>query len=273
MSRDHRETAGAPSVKLAPYQSVESRDEHPITAELRAAILITDAQRPRSTQVAIGPSELGHPCTRRLAYKLMDHPRINTIQTTTWGAIIGTSVHATLADAFTDANTRLGRIRYLVEQSVEIRPGLRGTCDLYDFDRACPIDHKVVPLPTLRQYRLTGPGTTYRVQAHAYGTGIRRLGLPVETVGVAFYPRASDLAQLYVWTEPYNPDLVTEALQRHDTTIDLACELDVEHYPEHYSLIPKTANRLCMYCPFFKVGPDTGTTCPGNTETGELQWN
>lgn len=252
-------------MNLATYRTPQQRDEHPIVAELRDAVLIADAQRPRSTQIAIGPSALGHPCARRLAYKLMNHPEVNTLQTTTWGAIIGTSVHATLAAAFTQVNTRLNRIRYLIEQSVEIRPGLNGTCDLYDFDRACAIDHKVVPLSTLRGYKLSGPGPAYRVQAHAYGTGIKRLGLPVERVAVAFYPRASDLANLHVWTELHDHSVVEDALQRHDTTIELICELDVERHPDRYALIPKTPNRLCTYCPFFKIGPDTGVTCPGDT--------
>jgi len=250
---------------LTVYQTPQQRDEHPLAAEIRDAVLTADAERPRSRQVAIGPSALGHPCIRRLAYNLMGHPEINTMHTATWGAIIGTSVHATLAAAFTQVNHRINRIRYLVEQQVEIRVGLRGTVDLYDFDRATALDHKVVSLPALKDYKLSGPDPTYRVQAHTYGVGIKNLGLPVEHVAIAFYPRASDLSKLHVWTEPHKPDLVTEALQRHDTTIELVCELDVEHHPERYTLIPKHASRLCAYCPYFKAGPDTGITCPGNS--------
>lgn len=252
-------------MQLATFETAQQRNEHPLAGEIREAILVADASRPRSTQVAIGPSQLGHPCVRRLAYKLMDHPECNTMQTATWGAIIGTSVHTTLADVFAQVNDRLGRIRYLVEQRVEIRPGLHGTCDLYDFDRATVVDHKVVSPAALREYKFTEPGPTYKVQAHAYGSGIKRLGLPVEYVAIAFYPRASDIADLHVWTEPHNPAIVTEALTRHDATIELICQLDVEHHVERYTLIPKTANRLCMYCPYFKPGPDTGDTCPGDT--------
>lgn len=255
-------------MNLTTYQSVNHRDEPGITAEIRDAILTAEANRPRSTQIHIGPSELGEPCLRRLAYKLMDHPQCNDTGTAAWASIIGTSVHATLADAFSQVNDRINRIRYLIEQRVEIRPGLTGTTDLYDFDHATVLDHKVVNTTALREYKLTGPGRKYRVQAHAYGTGIKQLGLPVEQVAIAFFPRASDLAQLHVWTEPYNPDIVTEALARHDTTIELICELNIDQHPDRYTLIPKTPTRLCAYCPWFKISTDVGVTCPGNITTG-----
>ena len=252
-------------MQLAAFETPQQRNEHPIAGEIREAILIADANRPRSTQVAIGPSQLGHPCVRRLAYKLMGHPECNANRTTVWGAVIGTSVHATLAEAFAQVNDRLGRIRYLVEQRVEIRPGLRGTCDLYDFDRATAVDFKIVSPAALKEYKLTDPGPTYRVQGHGYGTGITRLGLPVAHIAIAFLPRAADISGMHVWTEPYNPQIVTDALARHDATVELICQLDVEHHPQRYTLIPRTANRLCLYCPYFKAGPDTGVTCPGDT--------
>jgi hypothetical protein len=262
-------------VKLAPYQAPANRDEHPLAAELRDVVITADAVRPRTTQVALGASDLGQPCLRRLAYRLMDEPRFNDHQTSTWAAIVGTAVHVSLADAFATANQRLGRIRYLVEQRVEIRGDIKGTSDLYDFDRATVIDNKVVGISTLKNCRLNGISDEYRVQVHGYGKGYRKLGLPVEHVAIAFYPRAHDIADLHVWSEPYDETVIDDALDRHDKLVSLIDELDVEHHPGHYRLVPATPGRICMYCPWFKAGPDTGTgvTCPGNTETGEQKWN
>src|SRR5690606_36102890 len=43
--------------------------------EMRAVLTALDASRPRSRQTALGPSELGTPCQRQLAYKLAGVPR------------------------------------------------------------------------------------------------------------------------------------------------------------------------------------------------------
>lgn len=251
-------------MQLDTFQSTTQRDEHPLAAELRDAIIHADRSAPRSLQTALGPSEIGEPCARRLAYRLMNEPRTNTTGDP-WAAIVGTSVHAWLADAFTQANERLGRIRYLIETRVQVRAGLSGSCDLYDADRATIIDHKVVGPTNLRNYRINGPTEQYRIQAHTYGLGYTLLGLPVEHVALAFYPRSSDLSNLHVWTEPFNATIVHDALTKHDAIIELLCALDVEHHPANYQHIPKTPGHRCNYCPWLKPGPDTGAGCPGNS--------
>lgn len=253
-------------MQLATFQPANQRDEHPLATEIRDIIITAEATAPRSLQIALGPSEIGEPCARRLAYRLLDEPRTNTGRDP-WAAIVGTSVHAWLADAFTEANRRLGRIRYLIEQRVEVRTGLEGSCDLYDFDRATAIDHKIVGPTKLREYRINGPTEQYRVQAHAYGMAYTRLGLPVHHVALAFYPRSSDLSDLHIWSEPYNPHIITTALAKHDTLLELICALDLEHHIERYRKIPTTPGHHCNYCPWLKPGPDTGKGCPGTAPT------
>jgi hypothetical protein len=251
-------------MQLATFTTTAERDEHPLTPELRDVIVAADQNAPRSLQVALGPSEIGEPCARRLAYRLMDEARVNT-GSDPWAAIVGTSVHAWLADAFLATNTRLGRIRYLVEQRVEVRPGLEGSCDLYDVDRAAVIDHKVVGPTNLRAYRINGPPEQYRIQGHAYGMALSRLGLPVREVCLAFYPRSTDLSDLHVWSQLYDPDVITAALARHDQILELAVRLDVEHQPGNYQLIPRKPEHRCHWCPWFRPGPETdGSTCPGD---------
>jgi hypothetical protein len=236
---------------------------HPLGDELRAVVLDTDRLAPRSQQVHIGPSEVGEPCARKLAYRIMAEPRTNN-DSDPWAAIIGTAVHAWLADAFTAANTRLGRTRWLVERRLTIRDGLTGSCDLFDCDSWTVIDHKIVGTASMRTYKRDGPSTVYRAQAHLYGMGWARLGLPVHEVALAFYPRGGLLSGLYVWSEPYDPAIAQAALDRYDRIVEAAVALDVEHHPQRYRDLPRVAGHRCTYCPWLRPGDDTGHACPGH---------
>src|SRR5438034_11818569 len=124
-----------------------------ITAEqLTGLIKQAAAAAPRSLQVAMEPSEAGEPCTRRLAYKMLDWHRSGR-DLDPWAAVQGVSVHAWLAEAFRVENERLGRERYLVEQRVTPvtaadaqlgLPGwLTGSCDLFDRDTGLVSDWKL----------------------------------------------------------------------------------------------------------------------------------
>ena len=56
---------------------------------------------PRSQQKRIGLSEVGQPCVRRNAYKLLDWAQTNP-KTDPWPSISGTAIHSWLADCFKD---------------------------------------------------------------------------------------------------------------------------------------------------------------------------
>ncbi|MCP2261059.1 hypothetical protein LX15_004779 [Streptoalloteichus tenebrarius] len=251
-------------MKLGTFAPPDSPVVDPLADTLRHVITTAAHTAPRSLQVALGPSEIGEPCARRLAYRLMDERRVNG-GGDPWASIVGTAVHAWLAEACRAENDRLGRIRYLVEQRVEIRPGVAGSCDLYDADEATVIDHKVLGETTMRLYKRGGPPDQYRAQAHLYGLGLARLGLPVRRVALAMYPRAGLLSGLHLWSEPYDPAVADAAIARHDQILEAACALDVTDHPERYQHIPRTASRRCRYCPWYRPGADTGATCPGDT--------
>ncbi|SEG90865.1 hypothetical protein SAMN02982929_05328 [Saccharopolyspora kobensis] len=250
-------------MQLATFSTATARGEHPAADTLRQVIRGHDQLAPRSLQSSLGPSEIGEPCPRRLAYRLMGEQRVNT-GSDPWPAIVGTAVHAWLAEAFLAANTWLGRIRYLVETRVTIREGLSGSCDLYDVDTARVIDHKVVGETAMREYKRNGPPQQYRAQAHLYGVGLARLGLPVSEVCLAFYPRGGMLAGLHVWAEPFDPAIAAEALARHDRVLEAACALDVDRHPDHYGHIPAATGHRCTWCPWFAPGTPVGATCPGH---------
>lgn len=239
---------------------------HPLAAQLTDVVRWDSANAPRSLQTAIGPSEIGQPCARRLAYKLLGAPEVNT-GGDPWASYVGTAVHAKLADAFENHNRHLGRTRWLVEQRVEVSTGITGSCDLVDVDTLTVIDHKVVGPSSLKKYQKEGPGPQYRAQAHLYGRGWRRAGLPIKRVALAFYPRAGWLTGLHIWSEPYDETVADEALDRMHNLIAVTCDLQVEDHPDRYQLIPATPGHGCTWCPFWRGGgPADGTGCPGQLE-------
>lgn len=256
-------------MQLATFAPAQPSTEHPLAEELRQVVRDGDRFAARSLQVALGPSEIGEPCARRLAYRMLDHKRHNETSDP-WAAIIGTAVHGWLADAFTAANGRLGRTRWLVEQRLDIAPGLSGSCDLFDVDKLAVIDHKVVGVEPLKKYRTAKSDPSvlgaYRPQIHLYGLGWSRLGIPVREVALAFYPRGGLLSGLHVWSEPYNEQLALDALERSYNVLAVADALGCDRAPENFRQLPKNPGHRCTYCPWFRPGPDTGDGCPGHLD-------
>lgn len=253
------------TVELATFARTDDRTphNHPVADMLREHITTAANRAPRSLQVSVGPSEVGEACARRLAYRLMDERRYNTTADP-WASIVGTATHAWLAEAFTETNRRLGRIRFLVEQRVLVTDGLIGSCDLYDADTATVIDHKVVGATTMKEYVRNGPSSQYRIQAHCYGKGFHRLGLPVQNVAIAFYPRSGQLAGLHVWSEAFDETVADAALDRLWKITEAVDTLGVEYHAERYAFIPATPGHSCTWCPWFQPGAAVGVTCPGH---------
>jgi hypothetical protein len=218
---------------------------------------------PRSLQAAPGPSELGTPCVRRLAYKILDWPQPNCDRDQ-WLSTIGTAVHAWQAGVFEQANQLLGRARYLVERKVHLPFGISGSSDLYDRDTATVIDWKVTSLDNIRRYRRNGPGDQYRIQAHLYALGMLLAGEHPQHVADVFLPRGGLLEGLLVWTEPFDPEIAADALRRYDTTRTALIALDPEKYPQRWGLFP-TAEAHCEWCPFhLPQSGDLSKGCPGH---------
>ena len=94
----------------------------------------------RSKQKAIGLSEIGDPCARKLAYKILDWPQTN-VSTDPWASIQGTAIHAWLAEAFERFNDK-DNPRFMIEFRVKVTDDLAGTCDLFDTVDGMVIDHK-----------------------------------------------------------------------------------------------------------------------------------
>lgn len=197
-----------------------------VADELRAMVRAFEAGRERTTQRAIGPSEIGKPCARCLGRYVLDMT-VERDFDDPWCRIIGTATHAWLDEAAVDACKRAGEAIYLSEMRVYPEPEREvltkgGNLDLYMVGRRTAVDHKIVGASRLKHYRHNGPGMQYRYQGHLYGAGLINAGWPVEHVAVAFWNRGGRLRDLYVWTEPYDEAIAREAIDRFKTIRDLA---------------------------------------------------
>lgn len=232
---------------------------------------------PRSLQVELGPSELGAECLRKIAYKLAGTQPVNT-ELVPWRSYVGRCVHEGLKEIFALANVGHHPVRWLVELELDVgelwRDGqlvtITGHSDLMALTGRAVLDHKVTGPTSLKKYRRNRhPGRQYREQAHLYGRGWTLRGLPVEHVGCVFLPMNGELAEAYVWHEPYDEQIALGALQRVQavqSTVDALGD-------KAPALFPAVADH-CAYCPFFRpdapgMPVDLTLGCPGMDEPKE----
>jgi hypothetical protein len=217
----------------------------------------------RNQQPTLGPSEIGTPCDRRIALSLLRKPTVNP-GGDGWASFVGTCIHAGLEEMLMWADAGSGR--YAVEQRLEFpSPHVpKGTTDLIDRTLLLVGDHKGMGQWSLDKLKREGPSRTYRIQAHTYAYGATIRGEVVKHVAIIGWPRdKSSLDDLYVWTEPYDPDLARDALKRVDKIAKRVLVEGGEH--EAYAL--PFDNTDCRFCPFYmkKARTSEGGVCNGRT--------
>jgi hypothetical protein len=239
--------------------SIDPVDE--LREDLIAMVRDRAAAAPRSLQVRLGPSEIGDPCMRKIAFRLLQAERCNP-EYDPLPSIIGTATHKWLEAAAEHANTLLGRERWLVENEVEVAPGLTGHADLYDCDNECVVDWKVPGTSRFTKYRKE-MNVVYRRQAHFYGLGFERAGRPVKQVAIALLPRGGTLRNMHLWREDYSRDYALEGLAHYNRIIGLIDDMQVESNPERYQWIPATPSSDCVFCANFSPNPSSPIQCKG----------
>ena len=229
--------------------------------QLRELIVQAGTWSPRSKQVVIGPSEMGHECTRRLAYKLLDWDKPNDSGSSSWAAQVGISIHNYLAQCFEKIEG------YEVEQRVNIRGNLSGTVDLYDSVRGIVLDWKTVGFNQLKERRSDGATHQQKVQIQLYGYGKAQAGATVNKVGLVYLPTSGALDDLHVELFDYDESVALKALSRIDDLYTLLSTVDVEANPLMWDVIPAQASRLCNWCPYFMpYSKDSSKGCAGDTQ-------
>ena len=229
--------------------------------QLKELIVQAGTWSPRSKQVVIGPSEMGHECTRRLAYKLLDWDKPNDTGSSSWAAQVGTAIHSYLAEIFAKIEG------YEVEQKVNIRGNLSGTVDLYDSVRGIVLDWKTVGFNQLKERRSDGATHQQKVQIQLYGYGKAQAGATVNKVGLVYLPTSGALDDLHVELFDYDESVALKALSRIDDLYTLLSTVDVEANPAMWDVIPAQASRLCNWCPYFMpYSKDSSKGCAGDTQ-------
>lgn len=217
---------------------------------------------PRSLQVAIGPSEVGHDCARRIGYKMLgvdENPGEPN-----WKATVGTALHTWLEDMLAADNAAAAETRWLVEETVTVGSiggrDIHGHCDVFDLVTGTVVDWKSVGPTQLKKYRAHGPGGQYRSQAHLYGRGWVARGHRVERVAVMFLPRNGELREAFYWSEPYDEKVALAALQRAEGIHTAVSMLGAQAL----AVLP-TADAFCQLCPYWKANStDLEAGCPGD---------
>jgi CRISPR/Cas system-associated exonuclease Cas4 (RecB family) len=214
---------------------------------LVSALHAREKARPRSTQVQIGPSELGS-CRRKVWYKLNDQPETNENELKL-AAIMGTAIHSAIEKA-------LENNKEVMLESVVEHNGMKAHVDCFIPSTGDVVDWKTVKAKNLSYF----PSLQQRWQVHTYGYLIEQSGLgKVHNVHLVAIPRDGDERDIKVHSEPYDPNVALEALNWLEA-IKVSTDAPA---PE------KDANYCKFYCKYYDASGEMG--CVGlkkeNTKT------
>lgn len=237
--------------------------------EITEMVLWAENSSPRSQQRAIGPSELGDPCDRQVAYRIAGTPEINVFRDP-WPAIVGTAVHAWLqkaVDAYQESHYLPQGPAWMTELGVQPDLLVQGHSDVYNSRTQSVVDWKTAGVDAMRKYRKAVP-PGYITQIQLYGLGHSRAGRPVKDVVLVFLPRSGWLGDMFIHREPYDETVALAALERMYRLGSRLIDLDIETNPHRFAQIEATPGDSCVWCPLFNkdLEPDTAASdkgCPG----------
>ena len=206
---------------------------------------------PRSLQVEVGPSELGTPCMRRLAYKILDEsgPRQTQRRHRPLGSQSSArSVHAWMAQAYVQRKPAARLQRYLIEHRVHLPYGISGSCDLYDRDTGRPIDWKITSLDNIPSTGRTVPAPSTAPRPTSTPSACNSPARNRTDVAIAFLPRGGRIDGLYIWSEPYDPPSPSTRSSGTGDEVGPRSTVDPEAHPGRWELFP-TADAYCTVLP------------------------
>lgn len=224
-----------------------------------------DKRSPRSLQQNIGPSEIGSPCDRQIAYRVAGIPEVNTHQDP-WAAVIGTSIHRWLQEAVEDWVVVNGPRRLFTEIELDLDDLITGHCDLYDAETETVVDWKTVGPNALKDVEAGRIPVGYMIQTQLYGYMFTRKNIPVKRVALVFVPRASSLNRLRVWSAVYDETVAKTALHRVYRIARQVMDLDLLTKSHMWAEVDAEGGDHCGFCPWFEAHrstPADRTGCPG----------
>lgn len=249
---------------LAPGDSPDLDLATNLKAEFTTMIRIYEEFTPRSMQMALGPSDLGTECDRKLAYKIAGVTGYN--RGDPWAAFVGSAIHARLEAVIRKCAKENGGT-WLIEERIVVDPLISGRADLVYNDMV--IDIKSASPDVMKKLPDTGPRGSYLPQIHAYAKGLNDAGRKINKVVFVFVPRSGRLSDMYVWADDYRPEIAEKALRRVHGFARRLRELDILNNPHLWETVPATPDFLwCQYCPLFNRSwgvdePATDKGCAG----------
>lgn len=212
---------------------------------VQAALVETDAKRARSKQIEIGASSVGG-CSRK-AWHIINQTTKTNFQTEKLPAIIGTAMHAAVAEALREYDVFGGEFE--IEFPLEI-PELKGNCDLYVAATKSIWDFKTVTLQSITKKNWLDKQKKMQVNLYGYMKNQRDPG-SVEKVGLIAIPRDGKFSQMVAWEDDYDEALALEGLEWLRNVRDA----NEPPAPQKYQ------NFCASYCEYFDPSGDVG--CPG----------
>jgi hypothetical protein len=171
---------------------------------LKTALKENDKARERSLQTELGASSV-YGCKRQAWSILRQVPKTNH-NTESLAAIIGTAVHATVAEAM--KNIDVFGDDFLIEQGFST-PDLKGHCDLFIKSTGTVIDWKTTTKKNLSKF----PTEQQKMQVQLYGYLIEEAGYQVNTVSLVAIIRDGQMKDTKVHQEPYDRNKALEGIQ------------------------------------------------------------
>lgn len=243
-----------------PPSAPPDAEAYALESSLRSLIFLGAATSERSQQTAIGASDLGTACDRKLAYQLAHTPPAHI--TDPLRALVGIGLHSVMADVFRRLDGGSGR--FLVERQVRFR-GIPGTADLYDRMTHTVVDWKTVFKNKLARLRMDGPPRHYVVQVQTYAAGLHAAGEDVRWCAIAYLPVDGTLDDMWIWRTAFDPTVADNAVTR----VNAISELQMTDVTGRIrpSTVEAAPSNLCPWCEHYhKSAVDLDAACPGKDQ-------
>ena len=199
-----------------------------------------DANKSRSKQTQVGPSEIGG-CRRKVWYRLNDQPETN-FALKKLAAIMGTAIHSEIEKSI-EAIDPNGE-KYWVETEVEYG-GIKAHIDLFIPETGDVVDWKTVKVKNLNYF----PSTQQRWQVQVYGYLLEKSGkAKVNNVNLVAIARDGDEGDVRLHSEPYDEAIALEALAWLEAVKESTTAPDPE----------KDENFCKHYCQFYDASGEMG---------------
>lgn len=238
-----------------------------LTESVKDIVIWAGNSSKRSKQVALGCSEIGDPCKRKIAMTMAGRPQVN-FTPDPWPSIVGTAVHEWFSNAVSAYQVVHGNQGWFSELEVTASDWLPGHVDIYNRKYETVLDLKNPSRANHQKMRKNGIGDVYYAQIQGYGKGIKRSGRPVKRVGIIMLPRDGNLKEMWCKTFPFDEPFIDGKIAELEQLGRDLFALDPMNDPTKWGVVPATPSRLCGWCAHWnpRLAAAGADGCPGRVD-------